>query len=81
MEYNEIWAVSTGQAEEFFQQNPAVQYDGSNYFYKNCIITIEKLPEREILKIPQTRIVMSGQDSDTEEIHKKFFLHFLSAGG
>lgn len=81
MEYKEIWAVPILQIERFFKENPAVQCDGTNYFYKNCIITIEKLPEKGILKIPQTRIVMSGQEEDTKEIHEKFFLNFLSAGG
>lgn len=81
MEYNEIWAVPIQKIEDFFKQNPAVTYDGSNYSYKNCLITIERLPEKGILEIPQTQIIMSGQEHETKEIHDKFFLNFLSAGG
>ncbi len=81
MEYNEIWAVSVPHLEKFFKQNPAITYNASKYFYKKCVITIEKLPEQGILKIPQTRVIMSGKDDETKEIHEKFFLHFLSAGG
>lgn len=85
MEYNEVWAVPVLHAEEFFRQNSAVQRgeqdNRSKYLYKNCLITIEKLPGKGILNIPQTRVVMSGQDNDTGEIHEKFFLNFLSAGG
>lgn len=81
MEYKEIWAVPLLQIERFFKENPAIQYDGSKYFYKSCSITIKKLPEKGMLKIPQTQVVMSGEDNDTEEIHEKFFLNFLSAGG
>ncbi len=81
MEYNEIWAVPVSQLEKFFKQNPAVTHNGSNYLYKNCLISIEKLPEKGILKIPQTQIIMSGEEKETKEIHEQFFLNFLSAGG
>lgn len=81
MKYNEIWAVPIQKTEDFFKQNPAIVYDGSKYFYKNCLITIEKLPEKGILKIPQTQIIMSGEEKETKEIHEQFFLNFLSAGG
>ena len=80
MEYDEIWAISIPQIENFFKQNPCIRYDGSKYWYKNCAIKIEKLAEKGILQIPQTRVVMLGQDNDTNEIHEKFFLIFLSAG-
>lgn len=81
MEYNEIWAVPIQHIEKFFKQNPMIQNDGSKYIYKNCIITVEKLPEKGILKIPQTRVKMTGKDNETKEIHELFFYNFLSAGG
>lgn len=81
MEYNEIWAVPIQKIEDFFKQNHVAADNGSNYCYKNCLIRIEKLPEKGILKIPQTRVMMSGHDEETKEIHEQFFLNFLSAGG
>lgn len=79
MNYSGIWAVPFYAAEEFFFQHTAKK---QNFFqYKNCLITLEKLPEKGILKIPQTQIVIYGDEKDTKEIYEKFFLNFLSAGG
>lgn len=85
MAYNEIRAVPVYRIEEFFQkENNMISKNsvhGTAYFFKNCQITLEELPAKEILKIPRTKVVMQGDDNDTKEIHEKFFLNFLSAGG
>lgn len=79
MEYSGIWAIPFHSAEEFFRKHTE---EKENFFqYKNCTVILEKLPEKGILKIPQTKIFISGNDEDTKEIHKKLFLNFLSAGG
>lgn len=79
MSYSGIWAVSFHSAEKFFKQN--TEQKEKNFQYKNCTVTLEKLPEKGILKIPQTKVTISGDDRDTKEIHEKFLLNFLSAGG
>ncbi len=85
MIYNEIWAVPVYRIEEFFQKENNMtsknSVHGTAYFFKNCQITLEELPANEMLKIPRTKVVMQGDDKDTKEIHEKFFLNFLSAGG
>lgn len=79
MEYSGVWAIPFHSAEEFFRKHAE---EKEHFFqYKNCIIRVEKLPEKGILNIPQTKVSMQGREEDTKEIHKKFFLNFLSAGG
>ena len=68
MKYDEIWAIETTSIESFFRSNPGEA-------------EIVHLPDRKIGKmaLPQTRVIISGVDA--EEVHRKFVLHFLSAGG
>lgn len=79
-EYQGVWAVPADHIHEFFQKQQ-IPFDGTNYIYGKCIITLIPLEPKGILNIPQTKIIMQGEEKDTKEIHQKFFFNFLSAGG
>ena len=68
MKYDEIWAIETERIESFFRSNRGEA-------------EIVHLPERKIgnMTLPQTRVIISG--ADAEEVHRKFVLHFVTAGG
>lgn len=66
--FDEVWAVDARRIEAFFRE-----YGGE--------AEVLPLPERKIgtIPVPQTRVIITGEDA--EEVYRKFFLHFISAGG
>ena len=84
MVIDEEWRVKTERIEEFFEGLPGTVKCGPG-FYKNgsCEIRTSALTEHRIgtLSIPNTRVQISGDDTETELIYKKFFHTFISAGG
>ena len=84
MEIREIWAIPLERIERFFRSQNDVRPNGDGGFsLEQCKIRITSLPEREIgrLRFPQTQMEFEGPDADTEEIHRRFVLQFISAGG
>lgn len=80
MEYNEIWGIPANYVHDFLRRE-TTQLAENQYKYKECLISLTVLPPKGLLRIPQTQVVFKGSCEHTEEIHKKFFLNFLSAGG
>jgi len=80
---NENWAVAPQRISAFFREQPDMQADGDGFRYRSCIITLEAVPGQAMGKwaIPRTQVVFEGCDEDVREIHHRFFLRFLSAGG
>lgn len=70
-EYDEVWAVDAKRIERFFLD---LGDTAGN-------VRVIALPERRVgmLAFPQTRVIIAGEDA--EEIHRKFALNFMSAGG
>ena len=84
MEIREIWAIPRERIERFFQSQNDVRPNGDGGFsLGQCEIRITSLPEREIgrLRFPQTQMEFEGPEADTERIHRRFVLQFISAGG
>lgn len=79
-EYQGIWAVPLKHIQDFFEKEQ-IPFDGTDYVYGKCTITLLVLEPKGILRIPQIKVIMKGEEKDTEEIHQKFFFNFLSAGG
>ncbi len=80
----EIWAIPRERIERFFQSQNDVRPDGCGGFsFGRCEIRITTMPEREIgrLRFPQTQMEFEGPEADTEKIHRRFVLQFISAGG
>ena len=83
MVYDENWAVETGRVAAFFLEQPDVEQTHDGFRFGDCRITLESLPPmgNGFWAIARTRVRMEGPEEDTTQIHSRFFLRFLSAGG
>ena len=83
VEIKETWGIPVARIEEFFLSQDDVQKCGEGVFLsEHCRISITVRPPREFgaLSFPATRIEFSGPDRETEMIHRRFVLQFVSAG-
>ena len=83
MTFDENWAIAPSRITAFFRQQPDVAETPDGFRFGDCRIVLEPLPSsgNGIWDIPRTRVWMEGPEEDTKEIHSRFFLRFLSAGG
>ena len=83
MGYKEQWAVSLERIESFFREQPDVEALPEGFRFGECRIRLTALPDRSLgpVKVPYTLLEMTGDGEDTETIHRRFFLRFISAGG
>lgn len=83
MKYDEIWGVAEPRIDEYLCAQPEIEKLSSGcYRAIGLEITVDPLPEKDFgsLKFPRTRTVFKGEDSAVEELHRKFFMNFLSGG-
>ena len=80
---DENWAVAPERISAFFLEQEDVRAEGAGFRYRSCMIVLIPLSGQAMGKweILRTRIKMDGDDADVQEIHHRFFLRFLSAGG
>ena len=84
MQIREIWAIPRERIERFFlSQNDVLPNGDGGFSFGGCEIRLIVLPERELgrLRFPQTQMSFEGPKADTEDIHRRFVLQFISAGG
>ena len=83
MEIRESWAVSRDRIERFFLEQPEVIAETEGFSFGDCLIRLTDLPPRRLgpVEMSYTLVEMTGGDRDTEEIYRRFFLRFISAGG
>ena len=84
MTVDEIWSVPVERIKDFFlAQNDVRQVDNVRFSCGQCEILLTSLPLRRVGRFcfPQTRVEFDGPKKDTEEIHRRFILQFISAGG
>lgn len=69
MMYDEVWAVDSKRIKAFFRDHPGDD------------VTIIPLPDRTLgsMTMPQTRIIITGENAD--ELYRRFYLSFMTAGG
>ena len=79
----ENWAVASDRISAFFGEQPDVQAEGAGFRCRSCMISLIPLSGQAMGKweIPRTQVIFEGGDEDVQEIHHRFFLRFLSAGG
>ena len=80
-EVRENWAVSIDRVREFFLAQEDVLPLGLGYVYKSCVIQVRAQRSSGPLAMERTQLYFSGEAEDLEEIRRRFFLRFLSAGG
>ena len=80
---DESWGIPLARIQAFFSHQPDVTNCGDVFLFGNCRITLTALPGHRLgpWEMPLTRVKMEGPDQDVQTIHRRFFLHFLSAGG
>ena len=83
MRMDENWALALERISAFFLEQADVQADGNGFRYRSCTITLVPISGQAMGKweIQRTQVVFEGDDEDVREIHHRFFLRFLSAGG
>ena len=79
----ENWAIPAERIRAFFRQQADVAETEDGFVFRNCTIRLAPQSGQLLGKWQQHRtvITLDGPDADTEEICKRFFLRFLSAGG
>lgn len=84
MDICEIWSISIERIAAFLSSHDEVlTYSGDHFSFRGCDISLAVLPDHRVgsFLFPRTQVCFSGPASDTEEIHRRFVLQFISAGG
>jgi hypothetical protein len=84
MQITETWSVSYERIAAFFLAQEELRPKGDGCFsFRRCEIRLTPLEPRRMgrFRFPQTRVAFDGPDEDAEEIHRRFVLQFISAGG
>ena len=81
MNYDEIWGIAFPRVSEFFSLQ-AERENECSFRYGEAVIVLEPLPDKHLgsMVIAQTRVRITG-DADADDIHRRFYMRFLSAGG
>ena len=84
MTKEETWSVSLQRVRTFFREQADVLEEGANTFaFRSCRITLTELKPKGmgVWAAKRTRVCLSGEDADVENIYHRFFIQFLSTGG
>lgn len=83
MKTEELWGISSDRIREFFlNQKDGIPTGEDTFSFPHAVVTVTPLPVKKMgsIVIPQTRVTVEGEEG-AEEIHRRFELRFLSAGG
>ena len=83
MIYDETCGIQFPRIREYFlAQSGVTELSETEYVYLGASISLQPLPPKQLgsVHIARTRVVISG-DSGADDIHRRFFMRFLSAGG
>lgn len=83
MQKSELWAVERNRIADFFRVQEDVSQTAEDFQFRSCRIRLEQLPGRPVgaLSFHQTRITFEGEEADLNQIYRRFFMRFISAGG
>ena len=80
----EIWGIAPERIREYLLEEEKL-YMTETDCYSNGSVTISLniLPPRVLgsFAFPQTQLVFEGCDGETEKLHHRFVMRFISAGG
>ena len=83
MQICETWSIADERIRVFFlSQKDVIQKENNRFSYGQCEVSLTPLPLRQVgrFRFPQTQVEFIGPEGDTETIHRRFFLQFISAG-
>ena len=83
MVIDENWGISIERIRDFFARQPDAVQTAQGFSFPDCSVRLSPLPGKTMGKwdMPRTRVQMEGSETAVREIHRRFFLRFLSAGG
>ena len=83
MRREENWAIAPERIRLFFREQPDVTETETGFQFAQCKISLRPCLGQPMGKWEQQRtiVILEGPDADTDRIYRRFFLHFLSAGG
>ena len=82
-QFYETWAISYGRIADFLCSQGAEHTEPSRFLFDRVEVRVTSLPPRRIgaLSFPCTLMEFAGEDCETEKLHRRFVLQFISAGG
>ena len=84
MGYQETWSLPLQRIEEYLLSQNGMEKIGENHYrFGTCDIVLTALPHGAIgpIPVPRTLVEFAGEGKDTQIIHRRFTLRFVSAGG
>ena len=79
----ENWAIEPSRVRTFFTEQPDAVEIPEGFCVNGCTVTLSETEGSLLGKwaIRRTCIRFEGEEADVKEVHRRFFLRFLSAGG
>ena len=83
MVIEENWAVDPERVRAFFAEQTSVATLENGFLLDGCAVTLTAAPGMLLgrWKTVRTMIRFEGEPEAVENVHRRFFLRFLSAGG
>lgn len=83
MDFKEIWSIPETRIRQYFEKTYQVSFRDGACLIDEVRVEIRILPPNAIMKVPIPRcsVEIAGPDEAAEEVHRKFMMNFLSAGG
>ena len=83
MTIEENWAIEPARVRAFFVEQPDTVEIPEGFCVNGCTVTLSETEGSLLGKwaIRRTCIRVEGEETAVEEVHRRFFLRFLSAGG
>ena len=80
----EIWGITPERIREYLlEEEKLYMTETDRYSDGSVTISLNTLPPRILgsFAFPQTQVMFEGRDKETERLHRRFVLRFISAGG
>ena len=79
----ENWAIEPKRVRAFFTEQPDSVEIPEGFSVGGCTVTLTETGGSLLGKwaMKRTSIRFEGEETEVREIHRRFFLRFLSAGG
>ena len=84
MKICEIWGISPERIREYLLEEEKLHVTGPDRYSGGSVtVSLNILPPHVIgsFAFPQTQLVFEGGGKETEKLHHRFVLRFISAGG
>ena len=80
----EIWGITPERIREYLlEEENLYMTEPDRYTNGSVTVSLNAMPPRVLgsFAFPQTQLVFEGGDKETEKLHHRFVLRFISAGG